>query len=185
MVSPFPHPDLSVNGVVYVDRPLPRSHFFTVFSPSQPSFSHSCNNLIMPDSQDQFTQATELVELGRLDEAITLFRALLKTDSNNATIWNNLGIILFRQGKYRDAVNAFGQATDTDPEFINAWFNKSLAFVHLGKETEALRALDKVLDLNSRDKEALSQRALIVRKMALVRDTGKTDSHSAQSQLRV
>ena len=89
----------------------------------------------MPDSQDQFTQATELVELGRLDEAITLFRALLKTDSNNATIWNNLGIILFRQGKYRDAVNAFGQATDTDPEFINAWFNKSLAFVQLGKET--------------------------------------------------
>jgi len=139
----------------------------------------------MPDAPDLFSEATELVELGRLDEALAIFLALLKTDSNNATIWNNLGIILFRQGKYRDAVNAFGQATDTDPEFTNAWFNKSLALVNLGKDTEALRALDKAITLNPRDKEAQSQRALIVRKMAEVSDTGRTDSQSAQSQLRV
>jgi tetratricopeptide (TPR) repeat protein len=139
----------------------------------------------MPDTRDLFSEATERAELGRLDEALTLFQALLKTNSNNATIWNNLGIILFRQGKYRDAVNAFGQATDTDPEFTNAWYNKSLALIHLGKETEALRALDKAIKLNPRDAEAQSQRALIVRKMAQVSDTGKTDSHSAQSQLRV
>ena len=101
------------------------------------------NTLIMPDFQDQFTQATELVELCRLDEALALFQKLLKTDSNNATLWNNIGIIQFRQGKYRDAVNAFGQATDTDPKFTNAWFNKSLAIVNLGKDTEALRALIK------------------------------------------
>ena len=139
----------------------------------------------MPDSQDLFTQATELVELGRLDEALAIFQALLKTDSNNATVWNNLGIILFRQGKYREAVNAFGQVTEINPQFANAWFNKSLALVHLGKDTEALRALDKVLKLNPRDKETQSQRALIVRKMAQVSDIKKTDSHSAQSQLRV
>jgi tetratricopeptide (TPR) repeat protein len=139
----------------------------------------------MPDSQDLFTQATELAELGRLDEALAIFQALLKTDSNNATIWNNIGIIQFRQGKYRDSVNAFGQATDTDPEFTNAWFNKNLALVHLGKDTEALRPLDKVLTLNPRDKEAQSQRALIVRKMSQVSDAGRTDSQSVQSQLRV
>jgi tetratricopeptide (TPR) repeat protein len=140
---------------------------------------------MMPDSQDLFTQATELVEPGRLDEALAIFQILLKTDSNNATLWNNIGIIRFRQGEYREALNAFGQATDVNPKFTNAWFNKSLALVHLGKDTEALRALDKVIKLNPRDKEAQSQRALIVRNMAQVRDTGKTDSHSAQSQLRV
>jgi len=139
----------------------------------------------MPDASDVFTQANELVELGRLDEALALFHTLLKTDSNNATLWNTIGIIQFRQGKYRDAVNAFGQATDTDPEFINAWFNKSLALVHLGKDTGALRALDKVLKVNPHDKEAQSQRALIVRKMAQVSDTRNTDSYSVQSLLRV
>jgi len=139
----------------------------------------------MPDSQDQYTQATELVELGRLEEALTIFQALLKTDSNNATIWNNIGIILLRLGKYRDAVNAFSQAADTDPEFTNALYNKSLALVNLGKDTEALRHLDTLLKINPHDADAQSQRALIVRKMTHVGDTGKTDSHSAQSQLRV
>ena len=140
---------------------------------------------MMSDSQDLFTQATELVERGRLDEALAIFQALLKTDSNNATIWNNLGIILFRQGKYREAVNAFGQATDTDPQFTNVWFNKSLALVHLGKDTEALRALDKVIKLNPRDKEAQSQRALIVRKMARVGIKDNLETQFEQTQLRV
>jgi tetratricopeptide (TPR) repeat protein len=72
-------------------------------------------------------------------------------------------------------VNAFGQATDIDPEFTNAWFNKSLALVNLGKDIDALRALDKAIKLNPRDKEAQSQRALIVRKMAKVSDMGRTD----------
>jgi len=56
---------------------------------------HSLNILMMPDSHDQFTKATELVKPGRLDEALILFQALLKTDTNNATIWNTLGIIRF------------------------------------------------------------------------------------------
>jgi tetratricopeptide (TPR) repeat protein len=139
----------------------------------------------MPDSRDLFNDATELAELGRLDEALTLFQSLIRTDPNNATIWNNIGIIQFRQGKYLDAVNAFGQAADIDPQFTNALFNKSLALVHLGKDTEALKALDKVLKLSPHDMEAQSQRALITRKMAQSSDTQKSDSRSAQSQLRV
>ena len=39
----------------------------------------------MPDTRDLFSEATERAELGRLDEALTLFQALLKTNSNNAT----------------------------------------------------------------------------------------------------
>ena len=73
-------------------------------------------------------------------------------------------IIRFRQGEYRDSLNAFGEATDTD-RIHKRWFNKSLGLVHLGKDTETLRALDKVLNLNPREKEAQSKRALIVRKM--------------------
>jgi hypothetical protein len=50
--------------------------------------------------------------------------------------------------------------------------NKSLAPVHPGNDTGALRAPDKVLNLNPRDKETQSRRALIVRKMGQVSDTG-------------
>jgi tetratricopeptide (TPR) repeat protein len=62
----------------------------------------------MSGARKQFSEAADLAELGRYDKALALFQALLKTDSNNATIWNNIGIIQFRQGNYRDAVNAFG-----------------------------------------------------------------------------
>jgi tetratricopeptide (TPR) repeat protein len=177
-----------VNGGVKIAVPrrsriqllsFPRASIITTF------ILHSHDTIHMPDTQDQYTRATELAKEGLLDEALAIFQALLKTDSNNATIWNNIGIIRFRQGDYREAVNAFGQATDVDPEFTNAWFNKGLALVNLEKETEALRALDKVLKLNPRDKEAQSQRALIVRKMAQISDAGRTDSQSVQSQLRV
>jgi tetratricopeptide (TPR) repeat protein len=146
---------------------------------------HYHDTIHMSDVRDLFSEATELAEQGQLDEALALFQALLKTDSNNATVWNNVGIILFRQGKYREAVNSFGQATDVDPEFTNAWFNKSLALVNLEKDTEALRALDKVLKLNPRDNEAQSQHALIVRKMAQVGIKDNSETQFEQTQLRV
>ena len=49
----------------------------------------------MPDAHDLFSEANELVELGQLDGALTLFQALLKTDSNNSAVWTNTGIIRF------------------------------------------------------------------------------------------
>lgn len=139
----------------------------------------------MPDIPDLFSEASILAEQGLLDEALAIFQVLLKTDSNNSLIWNNIGIIQFRQEKYRDAVNAFGQATDINPEFTNAWFNKSLALFHLGKDTGALRALDKVLKLNPRDKEAQSQRALIFGKIAQIGVEDNSEIPSKQTQLRV
>lgn len=139
----------------------------------------------MPDVHEQFSEAVDLADLGRYEEALALFRALLKTDSNNASLWNHIGIIRFRQGDYRDAINAFGQAADIDPVCTGALFNKSLALVHLGKETEALRALDKVLTLNPRDDEAQSQRALIVGRLARAGEEKRPAPRPGQTRLRM
>ena len=139
----------------------------------------------MPDVYEKFSEAADLAELGRYEEALALLKALLKTDSNNATIWNTIGIIRFRQGDYRDAVNAFGQAADIDPACTGALFNKSLALVHLGKETEALRALEKVLTQNPRDNEAHSQRALIVGRLARAGEEKRPAPGPVQTHLRV
>jgi len=158
---------------VYFLSSILRSRFLAMFHPITTLILPPPRHDTMPDARDLSNRAVELAESGQYEEALALFQTLLKTDSNNATIWNNIGLIRFRNCEYRDAVNAFGQATDTDPEFTNAWFNKSLALVHLGKDTEALRALDKVLKLNPQDKEAQSQRALKVRKMSHIGDREK------------
>jgi Flp pilus assembly protein TadD len=60
-----------------------------------------------------------------------------------------------------------------------------LALVNLGEDTRALRALDKVLKLNPGDQEALSQRALIVEKIARAGDKKKPDPEPVQTHLRV
>jgi len=51
----------------------------------------------MPDSRDLFKPATDFVKLGQLDEVFAIFQTLLKTDSNNAIVWNHIGIIRFRR----------------------------------------------------------------------------------------
>jgi len=85
-----------------IQSPLfPRASIITIF------ILHYHDTIHMPDARDLFSEATELVELGRLDEALALFQTIVKTDSNNTTVWNNLGIIRLRQGKYREALNAF------------------------------------------------------------------------------
>ncbi|MCK9581326.1 MAG: tetratricopeptide repeat protein [Methanoregula sp.] len=139
----------------------------------------------MRDTGERFSEAVDLAELGRYEEALVRFRALLKTDSNNAAIWNHIGIIRFRQGEYRDALNAFGQAADIDPAGTSARFNKSLALVRLGNDTGALRALDKVLAVSPYDHEALSQRALIVARLARAGEEKRPDPGPVQTHLRV
>jgi hypothetical protein len=47
----------------------------------------------MPDSRDLLKPATDFVKLGQLDEVFAIFPAPLKTDSNNAIVWNHIGII--------------------------------------------------------------------------------------------
>jgi tetratricopeptide (TPR) repeat protein len=97
----------------------------------------------------------------------------------------NEGVYFAKSGRHAEAVASFDKAIAIEPNDTVAWYNKSLALVHPGEETEALRALDQVLTLNPEDNDAQSRRALIVRKMAQDSETARTDSPSAQSQLRV
>ena len=120
---------------------------------------------MMPDAHDLFTQATELVELGRLDEALDLVNKGIKLDANNANAWYNKAIILFKMCRYQDALNSFAQATDIDPEFTEAWYYKGMALVHNGKYLEAIRAFDKVLKIKTHDERAREQRDLAQKKI--------------------
>jgi len=104
----------------------------------------------MPDSQDLFIQATELVEMVRLDEALALFQTLLKTDSDNATLWNNTGIILFRQAtelvemvRLDEALALFQTLLKTDSDNATLWNNTGIIVFRQGKisrGTECIRS---------------------------------------------
>jgi len=111
----------------------------------------------MPDARDLSNRVVELAESGQYDEALALVNKGIKLDGNNANVWYNKGIILFKMCRYQDALNSFAQAADIDPEFTEAWYNKGMALMCSGKYLEAIRVFDKVLKIHPYDVRARDQ----------------------------
>ncbi|MDP2796079.1 MAG: tetratricopeptide repeat protein [Methanoregula sp.] len=119
----------------------------------------------MPDARELSHRVVELAESGQYDEALDLVNKGIKVDANNANVWYNKGIILFKMCRYQDALNAFAQAADIDPEFTEAWYNKGMALMELGKYLEAIRAFNKVLKIHPHDDRAREQLNLAQKKI--------------------
>ena len=110
-------------------------------------------------------KAHELAESGQYEQALELVNREIKTNANNANVWYNKGILLFKMCRYQDARNSFAQAADIDPEFAEAWYNKGIALMTLGKYLEAIRTFDKAIAINPNDNEARQQRDLAQKKI--------------------
>jgi len=119
----------------------------------------------MPDARELSHRVVELAESGHYDEALDLVNKGIKLDGNNANVWYNKGIILFKMCRYQDALNAFAQAADIYPEFTEAWYNKGMALMNLQKYHEAIRAFDKVLKIHPHDDRAREQMDLAQKKI--------------------
>ena len=111
----------------------------------------------MPDSRELSDKALGLAESGHYEEALDLISKGINIDANNANLWYNKGIILFKMCRYQDALNSFSQAADIDSEFTGAWANKGVALMELGKYLEAIRAFNKVLKIHPHDNRAREQ----------------------------
>ncbi|HJX55993.1 MAG TPA: tetratricopeptide repeat protein [Methanoregula sp.] len=108
----------------------------------------------MPDIRILCDRAIELAGQGRFDEAILVMNSVIRTDSNNPSIWYNKGLILHKQEKYTDAVNCFAQAADRDPGFIDALYNKGITPMKLGKYNQAIRVFDAIIKQEPKNRQA-------------------------------
>jgi len=119
----------------------------------------------MPDARELSDKALELAESGHYEEALDLISKGINIDANNANLWYNKGIILFKMCRYQDALNSFAQAADIDPGFTEAWVNKGVALMELGKYLAAIRAFDKAIAIDSVDSQARHYRDLAQKKI--------------------
>ncbi len=60
----------------------------------------------------------------RFPEAISLYTQVLERDSQNANIWNNLGLALTQQGLIPEAIGIFERAISINPDFAAAQHNR-------------------------------------------------------------
>ncbi|WP_417603087.1 tetratricopeptide repeat protein [Owenweeksia hongkongensis] len=113
----------------------------------------------VPDFMNK--KATALAGVGRLDEAVTLFKKLLKEQPKHAEALNNLGYTYLQMGNITLAGLNFDKALAVDPDYLQAWLNKASLLIMQEYFAEAKKALKEVLRLNPNHERALQAMAYL------------------------
>ena len=143
------------NGAIPVPSPGPGVDFYH----GEELFLHNKPNDALPflekafvANQDHLEGALYLAmcyeQLGKLDEAITIYRTILPNGGDRAAlIACNLGNVYFKKGSNALAEQYYTQAIRTDPAHTSAWLNRANVRVKTGSLKEALPDYERYLNL--------------------------------------
>jgi Flp pilus assembly protein TadD len=96
---------------------------------------------------------------GRRDEAIQLYRRVLKIDPTILYAINRLGAASGENGDLATAIRQFENSLRIDPDQPEAWFNFGVAQSRVGRTREALASFDRVVALSPLSGSGHLQRA--------------------------
>lgn len=89
--------------------------------------------------------------LGKNEEAVEIFHLALELDSNNAYVYNNLGVAYGALGEHERAIEFLQKALslkENDFLFLN---NLALQYRHIGEYEKAIDCLNRAISVNSSD----------------------------------
>jgi tetratricopeptide (TPR) repeat protein len=98
--------------------------------------------------RDRFEEAVALEDAGQLDEAITVYRALLAEDGPDVGVCFNLANALYAVGQKAAAAERFRQVTESDPDFVEAWNNLGNVLAELGQRDEAIASVRRAVEID-------------------------------------
>lgn len=84
---------------------------------------------------------------GRIDEAIQLYKKVLRLQPNYLEIHYNLGIAYAKKGLTNEAINAYKKAIELNPNFAEAYANLGLIYVRERMADKAIEVCQKALEL--------------------------------------
>ncbi len=105
------------------------------------------NALTLAKAAEHFRKAGELHRKGRLEEAITEFRASLQLNPRSALALSSLGDVYMHQGLLDDAISQQRAALDVDPNFAKAYYALALTYQKRGEPAAAKANLEQYLHL--------------------------------------
>jgi arylsulfatase A-like enzyme/tetratricopeptide (TPR) repeat protein len=138
----------------------------------------------LPDPKDRIgdiaamSQATGLLDAGRLDEAIAIYRRIVTENPGFSDAWNHLATSLSRAGRYEEAAAAYRTAIQRSPSLATE-FALSLAsvLVHLGDYDDAAKHVALADKTNPGAAQVMYARIAIARK-----DPRGAETHARQAQ---
>ena len=99
-------------------------------------------------SNTQMQKGVDLLNNGKLDQALTIFKDISKKDPNWAESYNKIATIKFLKGDYYGSINNIKKTLKLEPRHFGAISGLVQINIILKKYEEALINLDYVLDIH-------------------------------------
>lgn len=99
----------------------------------------------------------------RFADAAGVYRKILTLDPKNASVYNELGLVLHYQGKSDEALDALKTATTLDPGLQRAWLSYGFVLTSLGRAEQARLALQKTIALDPASAQGREAKAMLER----------------------
>jgi tetratricopeptide (TPR) repeat protein len=110
-------------------------------------------------------QARELVQQGKIREALDCYDEALKVNPDNVVILNNKAIALISLDKCEEALGCTRRAVIINPEAVEVWINMGIALDKLGRYNEAGDALERAVVLSPYHAYARAMLGIVYQKM--------------------
>ncbi len=96
---------------------------------------------------------TACYDEGLYDEAERYYLLSEKTDPENSSLQNHMGVLDFVRGNYKEAEKHFKKAVAYDENNIDSWFNLADTCEILGRVEESLKARKRFLELEKKQSD--------------------------------
>lgn len=116
------------------------------------------------EAQQCMEQAASLFMDKQQDQdAEDMFMKALEMNPNTLNVYNSLGILYRRQGKYHESIQMYRRARRVNPNDENIHYNLARAYLSVNNNREAAKILKRALELNPKFKEAKALLAKITK----------------------
>jgi tetratricopeptide (TPR) repeat protein len=95
-----------------------------------------------------YAQALKMQKEGNLNEARNLYRELLKIDSQNIQVLNNLGVIHMKNKYYKKAIMRFNDALNIKHDYTDAHYNLACLYAQRNDVPQSLFYLKNAIGFN-------------------------------------
>lgn len=99
-------------------------------------------------AEEHFTLGNTLLDMGKLDRAISCYQRAIQLQPNYANAYHNLGEVLSVQGKWEEAIATYRQAIEFNPNFEGSHYSLGKALASLNRGEEAIACYRRAIELN-------------------------------------
>jgi tetratricopeptide (TPR) repeat protein len=124
--------------------------FRRLFSSLHPAFSSILQSRPSPDLRELIREGDSLLEEGRLDPALKLYRKAARIDSGNSAE-NKSALVFGMMGRYMEAIVSLDRAIEIDPFDHQVWMHRGFLFWRLERWREALASFERARTLDPQD----------------------------------